>query len=79
MEEAVNFKAGGHVKEKQIGGDHYKGTTIQAIDVIQGWDLPFELGSVVKYIARLGKKDDPKKEIDKAIHYLELYKERFNE
>lgn len=65
------------VKQKQIGGNHYKGTNIQAIDVIQDWDLPFELGSVVKYIARLGKKDAPSVEIDKAIHYLELYKQRF--
>lgn len=45
----------------------------QPIDVIREWDLNFNLGNVVKYVARAGKKDGNTKEQDlrKAIAYLE--------
>ena len=43
---------------------------IEAIDVIDAWNLNFNLGSCVKYELRLGEKDDEITEIDKAIQYL---------
>lgn len=54
---------------------HYKFGRIEAIDVIEDWDLGYHLGCVVKYICRAGKKDPAKKEEDlrKAIWYLERY------
>lgn len=63
------------VYDKQVGGDHYKNTKFQAIEVIRDWDLGFEAGSAIKYIARHKKKGDPIKDIEKAIHYLEMYLE----
>ena len=63
---------------KQIGGDHYKQTSIQPIDVIRDWKLGFELGSALKYIQRYDKKGKPKEDIEKAIHYLEMFKETLN-
>ena len=34
-------------------------------------------GNVIKYVVRAGHKDDPLKDIDKAITYLEQLKEYF--
>lgn len=45
---------------------------IEAIDVIDAFFRDnFNLGSVFRYISRLGAKDDEKTEIDKAIWYLQ--------
>lgn len=39
---------------------HYGGDTVyEAIKVIEAWQLGFNLGNTVKYIARAGKKPDP--------------------
>jgi hypothetical protein len=62
--------------EKQIGGSHYKATKIQPIEVIWDWDLGFELGSTLKYIQRHKNKGGVE-DIKKAIHYLELYLDRY--
>lgn len=48
---------------------------IEAIDVIDAWNLNFNLGSALKYELRLGEKDDEITEIDKAIQYLQFEKE----
>ena len=59
---------------KQIGGNHYKKHKIQPLDIIDECGLDFYLGNVLKYILR--DKGSKREDIDKAIHYLELYKER---
>jgi|SRR5882757_1895030 len=61
--------------KKQVGGDHYKGTVLQPIDVIDAWGLDFYEGSALKYLARHRKKNG-REDIEKAIHYLELLLER---
>jgi hypothetical protein len=60
MKEAVNNPA------------HYGGADnpYEAIKVIDAWDLNFNLGNTVKYIARCGKKDDEIQELEKAAWYL---------
>ncbi len=60
--------------ERQVGGNHYLGKKITPLDVIDEYGLGFYLGNVLKYILR--EKNDKLEDIDKAIHYLELYKER---
>jgi hypothetical protein len=65
--------------DKQVGGDHYKGSKVQPIEVIRDWNLGFECGNAVKYIARHKKKGEPKKDIQKAIHYLEMYLENLKD
>ena len=37
---------------------HYRPGTYEAINVIEAWDLNFNLGSAVKYISRCGLKPD---------------------
>ena len=50
---------------------HYAGKNgIEAIDVIDAYDLNFNMGSALKYILRCGKKDDEIIELEKAIWYL---------
>lgn len=52
---------------------HYRGDTgLEAIDVIEAWDLNFNLGNVVKYVCRAGLKDksDRREDIQKALWYL---------
>ena len=60
-------------KENVDHPSHYlKDSGHEVIDVIQAWDLNFNLGNAVKYIARAGKKD-PKKfkeDLNKAIWYI---------
>ena len=60
--------------KKQVGGRHYMAYKIQPLDIIDEYKLNFYLGNALKYILR--KKDNHVMDIDKAIHYLELYKER---
>lgn len=51
---------------------HYGGADnpYEAIKVIEAWDLGFCLGNTVKYISRVGKKDDTLQELEKALWYL---------
>ena len=50
---------------------HYQGKSLQSIDVIEDFNLNFNLGNAVKYILRAGKKDDKVQDLKKAIWYLE--------
>lgn len=51
---------------------HYNVGKIEAIDVIEDWNLSFHLGNAVKYIARAGHKDPGKtvEDLKKAIWYI---------
>ena len=56
--------------------EHYKSTGIcglEAIDIIDAYDLNFALGNAVKYILRAGKKADTpyKDDLRKAVWYLQ--------
>ncbi len=55
---------------------HYvEGRKIEPIDVIEDWSLGFHLGNSLKYVARMGRKDDAKADCDKAIWYLQRYRD----
>lgn len=50
---------------------HYNTSSIEVIDAIEEWDLGFNLGNVVKYVARAGKKtEDTSADLVKAYRYL---------
>jgi len=61
--------------DNQVGGDHYKNCTIQPIDFIEANGLGWCEGNAIKYIVR-HKIKNGKQDLDKAIHYLQLLKER---
>ena len=51
---------------------HYcEGRKYEPIEVIKDWDLNFNLGNVIKYISRVGRKDDSLQELKKARVYLD--------
>ena len=56
---------------------HYGGDVpYETIKVIEAWyGYTFHLPSAIKYISRIDKKDTWERNIDKAIWYLERYKQ----
>ena len=61
--------------KKQIGGSHYRDMVMQPSEFINKNRLQFAEGSAIKYICRHAAKGK-EQDIDKAIHYLEMIKER---
>lgn len=61
--------------DNQVGGDHYKSMKIQPIDFIEANNLGWCEGNAIKYICRHNRKNGAQ-DLDKAIHYLQLLKER---
>ena len=66
MEKISNMEAINHPS-------HYADGKIEVIDFIEDKNLNFNLGNVVKYVARAGKKDKSKEKEDlqKALWYLQ--------
>ena len=60
---------------RQVDGDHYKSMKIQPAEFINENNLPYAEGNAIKYICR-HKNKGKKKDIEKAIHYLEMIIER---
>ncbi len=69
--------------EVQVGGDHYKKMGVQPWDVVDTWPIEQRIGyyrgGALKYIMRMGSKDESPKEIAKGRHYLEKLLEVLNE
>lgn len=62
------------MKEKR---DYYESDGLEVFDVIEAFDLNFNLGNVIKYICRAGRKTfDPLPDLRKACTYLEREIER---
>jgi hypothetical protein len=59
------------VRDKQVGGDHYKKTSIEPWDVFLDWQLDPWLCNVLKYCQRHHRKNG-KQDLEKAKHYLEF-------
>ena len=56
---------------KEVGGNHYKEFRIQPIEFIEGNNLGFAVGNVIKYVCRYKYKNG-KEDLLKAKHYIEL-------
>ena len=54
---------------------HYNHGEHETIDVIEDWSLGFHCGNAIKYISRHKYKGQAKKDIEKAIWYLQRYLE----
>lgn len=62
-------------RDKQVGGDHYKGMAIQPGEYITQNNLNWYEGNVIKYVTRHRQKGGAE-DIKKAIHYLQLLLEQ---
>lgn len=49
---------------------HYNMGKYEVIDVIEDWQLGFNLGNVVKYLARADHKGTPTADLYKCLFYL---------
>ena len=62
------------MRDKQEGGTHYREMGLQPWDVVDTWPLEqrigFYRGNALKYLMRMGTKDDEGLEIRKARHVL---------
>lgn len=60
-----------------------QGRKYEPIDVINDWNLNFNLGSALKYISRLGRKDGTEmgmvSDLNKAIDYLKYERDKIIE
>ena len=65
----------------EIKPDYYKSGGLEAFEVIDAFDLDFNLGNAFKYIVRAGKKGDKAEDLRKAVTYLnrEIEKEEKKE
>lgn len=63
-----------HPEDKTISApEHYvAGRLFEPHLVIEDWDLNFNLGNVLKYISRAGRKDDILVDLKKARQYLDF-------
>ena len=50
---------------------HYNTGKIEVIDVIEDWNLNFNMGNAVKYVARADHKGKPLEDLNKAKWYIE--------
>ena len=74
----LDYKVKGWYKmNNQITPKHYQGT-IQPIDLINAQNLNFNLGNVVKYVCRAGKKqgENVLSDLNKAKNYINYEIER---
>lgn len=70
-------------RDEQIGGDHYKNMGVEPWDVVDTWPLEQRIGyyrgGALKYIMRMGAKDENAMEIRKGAHYLRKLAEVLDE
>lgn len=50
---------------------HYQRGGLEAIDVIEAFELDYHTGNAVKYLLRAGHKDDLIQDLQKAVWYLQ--------
>lgn len=69
--------------ERQVAGSHYKELGVEPWQVVDSWSrdqrIGFYRGNAVKYVLRMGAKDEAADEVAKAIHYLEKLMEVLRE
>lgn len=61
--------------DRQVAGTHYKDMGVEPWDVVDTWPIEQQIGAyrhgALKYLMRMGTKDEQLQEIRKAGHYIE--------
>ena len=69
--------------DRQVGGDHYKSMSVQPWDVVDTWPrdqrIGYYRGGALKYLMRMGSKDESPMEVAKGQHYIQKLLEVLNE
>lgn len=70
-------------RDTQVAGDHYKKMGVEPWDVVDTWPLDQRIGAyrhgALKYLMRMGSKDQNAQEIAKGKHYMEKLLEVLND
>lgn len=60
---------------RQVAGTHYRDMSVQPWDVVDTWPreqkIGYYRGGALKYLMRMGSKDESPVEIAKGQHYME--------
>jgi hypothetical protein len=68
---------------RQVGGDHYVEMGVQPWDVVDTWPreqrIGYYRGGALKYLMRMGSKDESPMEVAKGQHYIQKLLEVLNE
>ena len=77
------FNPSQRANDMQFGGDHYKNMGVEPWDVVDTWPreqrIGYYRGGALKYIMRMGAKDESPIEVEKGKHYMEKLLEVLNE
>lgn len=77
------FKPSQRANDMQFGGDHYKNMGVEPWDVVDTWSreqrIGYYRGGALKYIMRMGAKDESPMEVAKGKHYMEKLLEVLND
>jgi hypothetical protein len=69
--------------DRQVGGNHYKAMGVQPWDVVDTWPrdqrIGYYRGGALKYLMRMGSKDESPLEVSKGQHYIQKLLEVLNE
>ena len=69
------LKARLDANDRQEGGDHYKKMDVEPWDVVDTWPIEQKIGyyrgGALKYVMRMGTKDESIQELKKAGHYIQ--------
>ncbi|MDD7383601.1 MAG: DUF3310 domain-containing protein [Peptoniphilaceae bacterium] len=65
-----NFDDDKNKREMVNHPDHYNCNGIEVIDIIEAFNLNFNLGNVIKYVLRADKKGNRNEDLNKAMWYL---------
>lgn len=57
---------------------HYQSNSIEVIDIIDLFNLNFNLGNSIKYILRADKKGNKKQDLEKAVWYINYELKKYN-
>lgn len=61
--------------DMQVGGSHYKTMGVEPWNVVDTWPIEQRIGyyrgGALKYVMRMGTKDENLQEIKKGMHYMQ--------
>ena len=79
----TQFNPSNKADDLQVGGDHYKNMGVEPWDVVDTWSreqrIGYYRGGALKYIMRMGAKDESPMEVAKGKHYMEKLLEVLND
>lgn len=78
-----SFYESSRANERQVGGDHYRNMGVEPWNVVDTWSadqrIGYYRGNALKYLMRMGNKDQSSTDVAKCQHYIQKLLEVLNE